>query len=141
MKQKRGSCRTPPPEHFPRSCLFSLVFTLFTHLFSLLNEKKRRKVWWNEKKAVPLHPQMSNGTLADRLGNGLQNRVEQFDSARYLKAKTASSTQKRACGFLVSPPPLLTSVGGAGLYQFELRRISPALWTAHLYTHLLAVVN
>lgn len=25
-----------------------------------------------------------NGTLADRLGNGLQNRVEQFDSARYL---------------------------------------------------------
>ena len=27
---------------------------------------------------------MRNGTLADRLGNGLQNRVEQFDSARYL---------------------------------------------------------
>ena len=25
------------------------------------------------------------GTLAERLGNGLQNRVEQFDSARYLK--------------------------------------------------------
>lgn len=25
-----------------------------------------------------------NGTLADRLGNGLQNRLEQFDSARYL---------------------------------------------------------
>ena len=25
------------------------------------------------------------GTLADRLGNGLQNRVEQFDSARYLQ--------------------------------------------------------
>ena len=25
------------------------------------------------------------GTLADRLGNGLQNRVEQFDSARYLE--------------------------------------------------------
>ena len=28
-----------------------------------------------------------NGTLADRLGNGLQNRVEQFDSARYLTKK------------------------------------------------------
>ena len=28
------------------------------------------------------------GTLADRLGNGLQNRVEQFDSARYLNKKT-----------------------------------------------------
>ena len=27
---------------------------------------------------------MQFGTLADRLGNGLQNRVEQFDSARYL---------------------------------------------------------
>ena len=27
------------------------------------------------------------GTLADRLGNGLQNRVEQFDSARYLLIK------------------------------------------------------
>lgn len=28
--------------------------------------------------------EIKNGTLADRLGNGLQNRVEQFDSARYL---------------------------------------------------------
>lgn len=33
---------------------------------------------------VPLHSQIRNGTLADRLGNGLQNRVEQFDSARHL---------------------------------------------------------
>ena len=31
---------------------------------------------------------MQFGTLADRLGNGLQNRVEQFDSARYLNKKT-----------------------------------------------------
>ena len=43
-----------------------------------------------QNKALPLHPQSRNdanknkGTLADRLGNGLQNRVEQFDSARYL---------------------------------------------------------
>ncbi len=35
-------------------------------------------------KVLPLHSQLENGTLADRLGNGLQNRVEQFDSARYL---------------------------------------------------------
>ena len=28
-----------------------------------------------------------NGALADRLGNGLQNRVEQFDSARHLIKK------------------------------------------------------
>ena len=27
---------------------------------------------------------LTKGTLADRLGNGLQNRVGQFDSARYL---------------------------------------------------------
>ena len=27
---------------------------------------------------------IAKGTLAERLGNGLQNRVEQFDSARYL---------------------------------------------------------
>ena len=32
-----------------------------------------------------MHSQSSNGTLADRLGNGLQNRVEQFDSARDYK--------------------------------------------------------
>ena len=35
-----------------------------------------------------MHSQISNepfGTLADRLGNGLQNRVEQFDSARDYK--------------------------------------------------------
>ena len=33
-------------------------------------------------------PHFCNGTLADRLGNGLQNRVEQFDSARYLQKVT-----------------------------------------------------
>ena len=37
------------------------------------------------KKALSLHRKNKQGTLADRLGNGLQNRVEQFDSARYLK--------------------------------------------------------
>ena len=33
--------------------------------------------------------EIKNGTLADRLGNGLQNRVEQFDSARYLNKKSS----------------------------------------------------
>ena len=32
-----------------------------------------------------------NGTLAEWLGNGLQNRVQQFDSARYLRRKPAIS--------------------------------------------------
>ena len=39
------------------------------------------------KKSSTFASQFSNGTLADRLGNGLQNRVEQFDSARYLTTK------------------------------------------------------
>ena len=39
------------------------------------------------KKALSLHRKNKQGTLADRLGNGLQNRVEQFDSARYLKKR------------------------------------------------------
>lgn len=30
----------------------------------------------------------ANGTLAEWLGNGLQNRVQQFDSARYLQQKS-----------------------------------------------------
>ena len=49
------------------------------------NEKNSRYIWSNSFFVIPLQPQISNyGTLADRLGNGLQNRVEQFDSARHL---------------------------------------------------------
>ena len=33
-------------------------------------------------------PFMQNGTLTEWLGSGLQNRVRQFESARYLKTKT-----------------------------------------------------
>ena len=40
-----------------------------------------------------------NGTLADRLGNGLQNRVEQFDSARYLKTKSSHSISNGCFSF------------------------------------------
>lgn len=55
-------------------------------------EKSWGKIWWNKIKAVPLHSQMrytishqlENGVLTERLGNGLQNRVERFDSARHL---------------------------------------------------------
>ena len=53
--------------------------------------KNIKKIWQKETKPLPLHSQLRNGTLADRLGNGLQNRVEQFDSARYL-SNEASST-------------------------------------------------
>lgn len=38
--------------------------------------------------------QQAYGTLADRLGNGLQNRVEQFDSARYLQFSQGQKSQR-----------------------------------------------
>lgn len=45
-----------------------------------------RKVWWSENKVLTLHSQTSNnGTLTEWLGSGLQNRVQQFESAGYLK--------------------------------------------------------
>lgn len=40
-----------------------------------------------ENKSLILQSQIANGTLTERLGNGLQNREEQFDSARYLLLK------------------------------------------------------
>lgn len=57
-------------------------------LFSSFYLQNQQKICSNKKKDVSLQPQNRNGTLADRLGNGLQNRVEQFDSARYLKSKS-----------------------------------------------------
>ena len=45
--------------------------------------------------------QQAYGTLADRLGNGLQNRVEQFDSARYL---TRRQNFYKFCLFLFYTP-------------------------------------
>ena len=49
--------------------------------------KKCVKKFGSSKKSSTFASQFSHGTLADRLGNGLQNRVEQFDSARYLTKK------------------------------------------------------
>ena len=40
------------------------------------------------------------GTLAERLGNGLQNRVEQFDSARYLNKNLGKVFSKVFCFFI-----------------------------------------
>ena len=36
------------------------------------------------EKRVPLHRNCRHGTLTEWLGNGLQNRLQQFESARYL---------------------------------------------------------
>ena len=51
-------------------------------------QKKRRKELLIPKYIVPLHPQMGNtpqGTMAEWLGTGLQNRLQQFESARNLE--------------------------------------------------------
>ena len=49
---------------------------------------------------------MQFGTLADRLGNGLQNRVEQFDSARYLFKLSGNSLWNFRFNCIM--PPTLT---------------------------------
>ena len=48
-------------------------------------------VWLFEKNDIPLHSQ-TKGTLAEWLGNGLQNRVRRFESARYLKRELSSDS-------------------------------------------------
>ena len=46
------------------------------------------------------------GTMAEWLGNGLQNRVQQFDSAWYLRTEQAASH----CGFFCSEVPASLTV-------------------------------
>ena len=78
-----------PPEN-------ARIFTAQAVLFIInvrIIRKKQEKIWWNKIKAVPLHSLIRNdvatlqGVLTERLGNGLQNRVERFDSARHLFRK------------------------------------------------------
>ena len=57
---------------------------------AMRKKEKATNICGNKNKRLPLHSVMKNGTLAGRLGNGLQNRVEQFDSARYLNNKSLS---------------------------------------------------
>lgn len=38
-----------------------------------------------QKNVLNLHSEKENGTLTEWLGSGLQNRVQQFESAGYLK--------------------------------------------------------
>lgn len=59
-----------------------LYFIILFFPLPAIFRQKILEVW---EKALSLHRKKRQGTLAERLGNGLQNRVEQFDSARYLK--------------------------------------------------------
>ena len=68
----------------------------------LQRQKNSKNIWSFKKILVPLHSQNRNGTLADRLGNGLQNRVEQFDSARYLKKSSVIAAEDFLCHYFRS---------------------------------------
>ncbi len=60
------------------------VFTPTTHLFTFFLFFLLKKFAKVTKMYYLCTAKSEQGTLAERLGNGLQNRVEQFDSARYL---------------------------------------------------------
>ena len=63
--------------------------------------KKTHKKFGGFKKMLYLCTRkQEQGTLADRLGNGLQNRVEQFDSARYLLKVSVSRCKSTTYGVL-----------------------------------------
>ena len=53
--------------------------------------KKRAKNLEEQNKNFTFALVKRNGTMAERLGNGLQNRGEQFDSAWYLNAISGKS--------------------------------------------------
>ena len=57
-------------------------------------------VWLFEKNDIPLHSQ-TKGTLAEWLGNGLQNRVRRFESARYLTRRGVSHDTPRLFSCIV----------------------------------------
>ena len=47
----------------------------------------------NYKNCITFAARKKNGTLTEWLGGGLQNRIRQFESARYLNGKTAIDNQ------------------------------------------------
>ena len=47
-------------------------------------QKKLNKILQFRQKLLYLQSQYGNGALAERLGTGLQNLLERFDSARHL---------------------------------------------------------
>ena len=52
------------------------------------------KIWWFEIFLVPLHRKINHGALTKRLCGGLQNHIEQFDSATHLTTESESFTVK-----------------------------------------------
>ena len=62
------------------------------------SEKLCEKIFFFWCFRLSLHPQNENGTLTEWLGSGLQNRVQQFESARYLTNKS-SSPHLESCSF------------------------------------------
>ena len=70
-------------------------------------KKSCAKCLWNEKKVVHLHPQTSKNILVpwmSGLVSGLQNRPQQFESARHLHQNQQTSSQVH-CGEVFSFTP------------------------------------
>ena len=63
--------------------------------------KSKRKIWQFHFFCLPLQPLKPNGALTKRLCGGLQNRIEQFDSATHLTMKSARCSLSSTCGFLL----------------------------------------
>ena len=68
------------------------------------------------------------GTLAERLGNGLQNRVEQFDSARYLNKK---DVHLWASFFVAQRQATTCGHGKAGQSEKPVAILAPVFSTMH----------
>ena len=54
-------------------------------MFRKIFNKKRLLYFANSKKRLKFALEKRNGTLTEWLGSGLQNRVQQFESAGYLR--------------------------------------------------------
>ena len=54
-------------------------------MFRKIFNKKRLLYFANSKKRLKFAFEKRNGTLTEWLGSGLQNRVQQFESAGYLR--------------------------------------------------------
>ena len=68
------------------------VFTPTTHLFTFFLFFLLKKFAKVTKMYYLCTAKSEQGTLAERLGNGLQNRVEQFDSASITTVKVLTFT-------------------------------------------------
>lgn len=76
-----------------------LFFLLLCVLLSGCKNKRVPSFWYSKKCIIFAAALSANGTLTEWLGNGLQNRLRRFESARYLTKKRLSSIQDSLFSF------------------------------------------